>query len=792
MPSQASQTQFLMERSRFILTVVIFLVFASVWAVPSQAQSGCNLTVDAGADQSFCEGGQLVNLSAQISGDYLSISWLPQSGLTNPDQATTAANIDSTITYVVSVLSRSSVNLITNGDFSSGDVGFTSNYVYGTGGSSGLLTAEGQYAIDDNPSKTHNRFADCTDHTSGTGNMMIVNASGMEDNFWCQTVSVNEGVSYDFSAWVTSVNTQNPAQLQFSINGELLGSQFNAPADLCNWQEFAAQWTAPASSEVEICVVNVNLTPAGNDFAIDDIAFRELCETTDSVTLTVVDLNTDWNNPGTLCQNDDIIILNDLLSPEATTGGTWTLEGATVSSLDPSKLTPGQYTLGYTANQDNCEQSDEQTVEVLDAPYAGTPGPTLRYCKGTVETVILANELENEDPGGNWTETSLVAGPANSFDPNTSQLDIAPLPAGNYAFNYAVGSNSGCGISENEVRVIIDAPPAISLGDDRSLNCDETELVLGAGINANPNYTFTWTDQSGSTLGNSPQLNVNAAGTYQLEVLDNTSTCRAQDEIIISDLVNSSISANISAVDSRCFDSNDGSILVEGVTGGTGPYMYSLNDSPFGNTAQFGNLVPGNYRVAIMDAAGCSEEYDVVIGAPTELQLMIQTDESLVNLGDSIQLEAVANTRIAEIKWAPDPGCANCTVITVAPTRSTTYFAEITDEFGCTASAQLPIQVQRNIDLFVPNAFSPNEDGINDRFFVNAGAGIHIRRLQVVDRWGTIVFQKEDFAPNDPQAGWDGYFRGTRIPSSVVVYSLELELPNGEEYIESGELAVIY
>lgn len=786
------QTQFLMERSRFIFILVTLLVFASVWMTPLRAQSGCDLIVDAGADQTFCEPGQTVNLSAQISGDFLSAGWLPQSGLTDPDQTATQANVDTTITYVVSVLSRSSDNLITNGDFSAGDVGFTSNYVYGTGGSSGLLTAEGQYAIDDNASKTHNRFADCTDHTSGTGNMMIVNASGMEDNFWCQTVTVNEGVSYDFSAWVTSVNAQNPAQLQFSINGELLGSQFNASADLCDWQEFAAQWTAPASSDVEICVVNVNLTPAGNDFAIDDIAFRELCETTDSVTLTVVNLNTDWNNPGTLCQNDDIILLNDLLSPEATTGGSWTLDGQSISSLDPSKLNPGQYALRYTVNEDNCEQSDEQMLEVLDAPYAGTPGPTLRYCAGALETIILADELENEDPGGNWTETSLVAGPANSFDPNTSQLDIAPLPAGNYTFNYAVGSNSGCGVSENEIRVIIDAPPAIDLGEDRSFNCDETELVLGAGINANPNYSFTWTDQGGNTLGNTPQLTVNTAGIYQLAVLDNTTTCQAQDEIEISDLVNTAISATISAFDSRCFDSNDGSIFVDEVSGGTGPYMYSLNGSPFGNTAQFGNLTPGNYQLVIMDAAGCSEEYEVVIGTPTELQLTIQTDETIVNLGDSIQLEAIANTRIAEIKWAPDPGCANCPVITVTPTRSTTYFAEITDEFGCTASAQLPIQVQRSFDLFVPNAFSPNEDGVNDRFFVNAGAGIHIRRLQVVDRWGTVVFQKEDFAPNDPLAGWDGYFRGTRIPSSIVVYSLELELPNGEEYIESGELAVIY
>ncbi|WP_170110233.1 T9SS type B sorting domain-containing protein [Flavilitoribacter nigricans] len=781
-----------MVRSRVISMIigVIFLVFGTpAWL---GAQAGCDVTVDAGADQTFCEGGQTVNLNALVTGDFLDLSWAPVSGIVNPNLAVTQATVDTTITYTITVRSRSSVDLITNGDFSQGDTGFTSDYVYGTGGSSGLLTAEGQYAIDDNAGDVHNRFAACTDHTTGNGQMMIVNASGMEDNFWCQTVTVNQGTSYDFSAWVTSVNDQNPARLQFSIGGELLGSQFNASTNLCTWDEFSAQWTAPTSSDVEICVVNVNLTPAGNDFAIDDIAFRELCETTDTITFTVLDLNTTWNNPGPLCQNDEIILLDELLSPETTPGGTWTLDGQTVASLDPSKTDAGQYTLRYSITEGSCQESDEQMVEVLDAPYAGAPGPSLRFCEGSDVVLILQDELQGEDAGGIWTETSLGGGSANSFDPNTSELRVSSLTAGNYSFNYAVGSNSACGVSENEVRVVIDPPPAVDLGDDRSFKCDETELVLGAGITPNPNYSYSWTDQSGATLGTDPQLTVNTAGTYRLVVSDNTASCQGEDEVMISDVINNTINATISALDASCFDTNDGSIIIEGTDGGTAPYLYALNDNPFSSNPQFGNLAPGNYRVTIMDAAGCNEEFDVVIDAPGQLQVMIITDDPTVNLGDSIQLEAVINNPVAEIKWTPEPNCTDCTLVTVRPTRSTTYFVEVTDVNGCKATDRLTLQVKQNIDLYVPNAFSPNEDGVNDRFFINAGEGIRIRQMQVVDRWGTVVFQKKDFSPNDPGAGWDGYYRGTRIPSSVVVYSLELELPNGEEYIQSGEIAVIY
>lgn len=755
------------------------------------AQDGCDVTVNAGENRTFCEGNQNVTLAAQVTGNYLDLQWQPAAGLSDATATTTQTTVDTTTTYRLTVRSRSSVNLIFNGDFSQGDTGFTSDYEYGTGGSFGLLSSEGQYAIDDNPEDTHRRFAPCGDHTTGTGNMMVVNASGTEESFWCQSVTVNAGTTYDFSAWVTSVNEENPAQLQFSIDGALLGDQFNAAPDLCSWAEFSAQWTAPAAGEVEICVVNVNLTPAGNDFALDDIAFQEICETTDSVTITIAELNATWTPPAAICQDDNIIILDELLQAESTPDGIWTLDGETLDALDPAQLNPGEYTLRYAVSLDQCGASREERLTVVKPPYAGTPGPTLRYCEGTEATVILANQLENEDPGGEWRETSLVSGPAGSFNSISSSLEITNLPAGEYTFNYTVGANNPCGTSENEVRVIIDALPIVDLGADLQLGCANPMLTLSSGLDAS--YNFQWTDSDGNLLGTASELMITEAGTYTLNVVTSQTNCQGQGSVSVTEVQGATISTTLQVSPPSCHDSNDGVISIAPPTGGLAPYLYSINGDPFVDFPQFQNLPAGNYEITVMDAGGCTETLDAVVAAPSELQVLIAADNTTINLGDSLQLEAMVNNRITEINWTPGPGaCTDCQVITVQPQQSTRYVVNIVDEFGCSASAQLEVLVKRDFNIFIPNAFSPNEDGVNDVFYVNAAAGIRILHLEVVDRWGNVVFQRKDLPPNDPGNAWDGRYRGHLVPSGVMVYALEAELASGERVVLSGELAVVY
>lgn len=179
-------------------------------------------------------------------------------------------------------------NLIENGDFELGDTLFSSEYELGTGGTWGLLSYEGTYAINTDPLNTHTNFASCSDHTSGIGNMMVVNGSDdANEVIWSQTVQVLANTNYQFSTWLMSVVAPNPAQLQFSINGINFGETFSPGSTTCDWQQFAEVWNSENNTTAVISIVNQNTQVSGNDFAIDDVIFYELCQSSDSMELSI-------------------------------------------------------------------------------------------------------------------------------------------------------------------------------------------------------------------------------------------------------------------------------------------------------------------------------------------------------------------------------------------------------------------------------------------------------------------------------------------------------------------------
>ena len=171
-------------------------------------------------------------------------------------------------------------NLITNGDFESGNTGFLSDYAYVAPPlNDGSLYPEAVYSVDTDPQNGHSLWTSFGDHTTGTGLMMICNGQDPEGGgpqeaiVWSQDVTVVIGGTYEFSVWIAPSYPEAYPVLEVSINDNVIGTAVapdgTNPGD---WYQFSAQWISGDDGPVNIDIRDMLSIHTGNDFVIDDIS----------------------------------------------------------------------------------------------------------------------------------------------------------------------------------------------------------------------------------------------------------------------------------------------------------------------------------------------------------------------------------------------------------------------------------------------------------------------------------------------------------------------------------------
>ncbi len=168
--------------------------------------------------------------------------------------------------------------LVDNGDFTGGSYGFESDYVYQESTGSRALWDEGKFAIGTSPSNYHRDFISHGDHTTGTGNMLIVNGSPDNSKYvWKKKFNVTAGRVYEFSAWFISVSVGSKLDkesIEYNIDGITNVGEYDQTED--EWERYFGLYTATESKEIEIKIRTKSTALGGNDFAIDDIYFMYL------------------------------------------------------------------------------------------------------------------------------------------------------------------------------------------------------------------------------------------------------------------------------------------------------------------------------------------------------------------------------------------------------------------------------------------------------------------------------------------------------------------------------------
>jgi gliding motility-associated-like protein len=149
---------------------------------------------------------------------------------------------------------------------------------------------------------------------------------------------------------------------------------------------------------------------------------------------------------------------------------------------------------------------------------------------------------------------------------------------------------------------------------------------------------------------------------------------------------------------------------------------------------------------------------------------------------------------IKDYLWAPSAtlSCADCPGPVARPQVTTTYTLYGYTDFGCSDSDKVTIIVFcDNSQLFIPNTFTPNGDGQNDYFYPYGKGVEQVKSLRIFNRWGQLVFEKNNFSINDKNQGWDGTFKGEILNPDTFVYTLEATCENGETVFWKGDITII-
>ncbi|MCB9338578.1 MAG: gliding motility-associated C-terminal domain-containing protein [Lewinellaceae bacterium] len=284
-----------------------------------------------------------------------------------------------------------------------------------------------------------------------------------------------------------------------------------------------------------------------------------------------------------------------------------------------------------------------------------------------------------------------------------------------------------------------------------------------------------------------------------IEVLENAAANGCDSTILISlNFGTANIALLTSTVAPTCAGDTDGQIVLENLSGGSGSYTVSLDaqppfpvgDLPFA----IENLPPGNYELTISDGAGLSTEVSVNVPAATSILLELGDDVE-VELGDDVSFNPLTNILPAAIAWEPTTylDCNDCLdPLVVKPASNIVYQLTIADENGCTASDRVEVLLRKPRNVFVPNAFSPNGDGINDLLTVFAGSSVTaIRSFRIFDRWGEIVYEGFNLSPGGLSQGWDGTYKGKPLDPAVFAYFAEVEFLDGELQLVEGDVLLV-
>ena len=459
------------------------------------------------------------------------------------------------------------------------------------------------------------------------------------------------------------------------------------------------------------------------------------------------------------------------------TGGTGAYQYAWSGGLpainNPITACAGMYTVTVT-DENGCTAEFSTSIgepeEFVVTAIQINPVSCFEGSDGTASVETNGNPIEFDWDNDQDTET------------------ISDLQAGFYTV--LVTNEDGCQASSTIEVVEPEAPLEVAITIEQAISCNgAADGELRADISGpGTSFTYEWSDGQDQALAENL-----GSGNYNL-IVRNENGCEAVAEITLVEP--EEIVAEVLSVDITCLDPiNGGAIRVENVVGGVPPYNYSIDGVLYDNVPAFAGLFEGQYEVIVQDASGCEKFYPIEILGPPEVTVTLGEDVE-ISLGDTVELTAFTNSPNPVFSWEPKVdtlASEDGSSIIVMPFISTAYSVTVLDTATlCRATDNIFVTIDKNRKVYIPNAFSPNLDGLNDHFMIFGGPGIvEVKNFRVFSRNGMLVHEAAEFQPETVENGWDGTFKGEPMNAGIYVYMAEITFVDGQTEVFKGDVVLI-
>jgi gliding motility-associated-like protein len=356
---------------------------------------------------------------------------------------------------------------------------------------------------------------------------------------------------------------------------------------------------------------------------------------------------------------------------------------------------------------------------------------------------------------------------------------------GTYKVTLHQSTVTGC-LDTLNTQIVFHALPVIRAMPDDTIIC----LSDSARLQATGGRSYAWTPSADVSCPTCDGTFVYPKSETKFYVTGTDSNgCKNTDSVMVRMRIKTD--ATVGEGDEIC----SGEVFQLNATGGT-TYQWSpptgLSNPNIANPKASPNT--DQHYMVISRLGSCIPDTDYVnlIVHPTPT-VDAGKDQSMI-AGDEVQLKATGTGPITSYSWTPPEGlsCVECITPIARPKSTTVYVITVSTEFDCRAVDSVRIHVQcDNGQVFIPNTFTPEGNGVNDVFYPR-GKGLQvIERFRIYDRWGQVVFEKTNIQLDDRNAGWDGRKDGRLLSPDVYVYTVEAICDTGEPIRWQGDVMLL-